>query len=93
MKILITLFMLIFASQVWAGRQIYEVKAIIRAVDCKDSFLNGRYCITAAKYITGPYRGQTCTNNRLVGAVGDTIQVTIQLYNSLGGDENYCQMR
>lgn len=84
--ILATMFLL---SACHAENKVFETKAIIRAVNCDDSFLNGRYCITAAKYINGPYRGQTCTNARLVGAVGDTIQVSITVTSY----DNYCQMR
>lgn len=68
----------------------YQSRAIIKNVHCYDNFLNGVGCVTSARYINGPYKGQTCTNNKMVGDVGDTILVSITKYSS---DYVVCQMR
>lgn len=68
----------------------YQSRAIIKNVHCYDNFLNGVGCVTSARYINGPYHGQTCTNNKMVGDVGDTIQVSITRYSS---DYVVCEMR
>lgn len=69
---------------------VYQSRAIIKNVHCYDNFLNGVGCVTSAKYISGPYRGQTCTNNKMVGQLGDTIQISITQYSS---DYVHCEMR
>lgn len=68
----------------------YQSRAIIKNVHCYDNFLNGVGCVTSARYINGPYKGQTCTNNKMIGDVGDTILVSITRYSS---DYVSCQMR
>ena len=60
----------------------YQTKAVIRNVYCDNSFLNGQQCQTTARYIDGPYRGQTCTNDRMAGAVGDTITISIRIISN-----------
>lgn len=90
MKILIALLAIFLVSCDKQEVQTYQSRAIIKNVHCYDNFLNGTGCLTSARYISGPYKGQTCTNNKMVGAVGDTIQISITIYSP---DNQFCQMR
>lgn len=69
---------------------VYQSKGIIKNINCNDNWVNGRGCVSVAKYIDGPYRGQTCNNNKLAGAVGDTIQISITNYRN---NMTFCEMR
>lgn len=49
--------------------------AIVLAVNCQSSFMDGYICKSAAKLLEGPNKGQVCNSFGLLGSRGDTIKV------------------
>lgn len=50
--------------------------AIVLAVNCQSSFMDGYLCKSAAKLLEGPNKGQVCNSFNMLGTRGDTIKVT-----------------
>lgn len=58
--------------------------AIVLAVNCQTSILDGYLCKSAAKLLEGPNKGQVCNSFNMLGSRGDTIKVqTYAPFNDL----------